>query len=261
MSKMDLSGKLSLYDFLTMLVCGFMILALFVPLPSEEHQWIILIIFSYLTGLIYHRILEYIRAKICECKIFSSCQFLGTIFTSNNHCAIQKAKDIVWEQNDLKSQKCNKEDLKAIQDEYYTAYYSIMDKPTYNNIIILETQEAFLRNFTWILLLFYLPFQCCHNSIIDFLLPNFCETCCMVKSYFILFILISFFAILFSKTLFILVLFIGLIFVGFIYGRTIFGIIAISIGIFVLILSIRYWTQMKIYKLVWYGYKYTHNKE
>jgi len=65
---MDLSGKLSLYDFLTMLVCGFMILALFMPLPSEEYQWIIFIILSYLIGLVYHRILECIRAKICECK-------------------------------------------------------------------------------------------------------------------------------------------------------------------------------------------------
>lgn len=220
MSKMDLSGKLSLYDFLTMLVCGFMILALFVPLPSEEHQWIILIIFSYLTGLIYHRILECIRAKICECKIFSSCQFLGTIFTSNNHCAIQKAKDIIWEQNDLKSQKCNKEDLKAIQDEYYTVYYSIMDKPCYSNIKLLESQEAFLRNITWIIVL-YAIFMC-----------NCCNYCtCSIAKQCLLPYLNN------CLHIFIASLFIVAIFVA------------------------RYYTQMKIYKLVWEGYKYTHNKE
>ena len=238
---MDFSGKLSLYDFLTMLVCGFMILALFIPLPSEEHQWIILIIFSYLIGLVYHRMLEFIRAKICECKckyfctkksnqietnsanikentkkcsffsIKKLCLIFKTIFCSNYNRAIFNAfKEVYRKKN------------RVIKDKYYKAYYSIMDKPCYSNIKLLEAQEAFLRNITWIVVAYVvaiLIYNCC----------NYCN-CCTGEKY-----LLPFLINWFNWPCLIIVV--------------------------IVILFARYRTQMSIYKLVWEGYKYTHNNK
>jgi ABC-type multidrug transport system fused ATPase/permease subunit len=67
----DFTSKLSLYDILTQLISGFLILALFIPIPENEnvteiYQWIFVIIFSYLIGIIYHRLLEWIRSKGLE---------------------------------------------------------------------------------------------------------------------------------------------------------------------------------------------------
>ena len=252
MSKMDLSGKLSLYDFLTMLVCGFMILALFVPLPSEEHQWIILIILSYLIGLVYHRMLEFIRDVIRERFCYkkpnrtniktyikkSLCFKFKTIFCSNYSRAILKAfidsksNDVVEEQeytveiddnNHNKSiYNCKIRTINKKKDKYYQAYYAIMDKPCYSNIKLLEAQEAFLRNFTWIVVVYTIAILRC----------NCCNYCiCSIAKQCLLPYLNN------CLHIFIASLFIVAIFVA------------------------RYYTQMKIYKLVWYGYKYTHNKE
>lgn len=206
MSKMDLSGKLSLYDFLTMLVCGFMILALFVPLPSEEYQWIIFIILSYLIGLVYHRMLEFIRDVISSDKEIYNNKYLGTIFTSNNIYALEKAR----------GGDCKQGLLLIIKDEYYKAYYSIMDKPCYSNISFLEAQEAFLRNFTWIVVVYAFFYR---DSCICSLIKK-CFGLCINEYYYL-----------------------------------------ICFALIALILLARYNTQMKIYKLVWEGYKYTHNKE
>ena len=77
--------------------------------------------------------------KECYIKLW-----IGTIFKRNYEKAIEKAQE---------KSKTGNNNL----EEYYKAYYSIMDKPAYNTITFLETQEAFLRNITWIVL-FYL---CC----------------------------------------------------------------------------------------------------
>lgn len=51
---MDSIAKLSLYDILTMLVSGFLILALFIPVPKEEQTslikdyWYLLLVLSYI---------------------------------------------------------------------------------------------------------------------------------------------------------------------------------------------------------------------
>lgn len=93
---MDFSGKLSLYDFLTMLSCGFMILLIFLNIFSCEYDWndnmIITLILSYFIGLIYHRMLEFIRDVISSDKEIYDNKYLGTIFTSNNIYALEKAR-------------------------------------------------------------------------------------------------------------------------------------------------------------------------
>lgn len=257
---MDFTSKLSLYDILTQLISGFLILALFIPISesnikcmcmedsTETYHWIFVIIFSYLIGIIYHRFLEWIRSKkgewillilpillvgLCqkdiECRECLCCLVmegiiivlliiliislkrnkeqnrskeeqnkseegckltlsLETIFTRNCKDAIRKAK------------KESDEDYKN-HDEYYNTYCSIMNKPAYNTIMFLEAQEAFLRNLTWIVLLYLCASLKDNNIIANEIMSRI--SCCWI--------LIIFFLILFA----------------------------------------RYQTQMKIYKAVW----------
>ncbi|MBQ8959483.1 MAG: hypothetical protein IJ057_13925 [Bacteroidales bacterium] len=99
-------------------------------------------------------------------------------------------------------------ELKEIKKEYYSAYYYIMDKPCYKNISILETQVAFARNVSWLLLA--LGIGAFSNADWDFLEI---VTNCKIGIFFVVLFVLSFF--------------------------------------------VRYYTQLKIYKLVWEGANYT----
>lgn len=249
----DFTSKLSLYDILTQLISGFLILALFIPMPAngretvtESYHWIFLLIFSYSIGIIYHRLLEWIRSKGleiyllfllliilllgCFCckeyfcyvimivgvivylliflivKLQSIC--FRTIFGRNNEKAIKEAK---------KKSKTGNNNIK----KYYKAYYSVMDKPAYTTIMFLEAQEAFLRNLTWIVVAYFL---CYYFSLFDeqklfeciFILepPSMLSSNCLI--------------------------------------------LWVSLLLFlILILFARYQTQMKVYKAVWEAGKYS----
>ena len=224
---MDFTSRLSLYDILTMLVSGFLILALFIPDESLKENLIFVIIFSYLIGIIYHRFLELIRNVIsCCCKTASSIRIFKTIFTSNAKEAIKKAKEKIYETNYDTS---TDEDIK---EEYIDTYYSIMNKPCYSNINMLETQEAFLRNITLILLAYIVAFNC--NNDYSICVGCSCCNCCCNNDYsigvgFILYL---------KKSI----------------SNCCFCFGAISFLIF--ILFARYHTQMKVYKAVWEAGKY-----
>lgn len=182
---MDFTSRLSLYDILTQLISGFLILALFIPMPessqenvTESYQWIFLLIFSYLIGIIYHRSLEWIRSwrlikwirSLFDKKKKDSntkdeiCIFwfwICTIFTRNYKYAIHEASSEEEKVGyKLNIEKCNDVDIK----KYYDKYYSAMNKPAYSTISILEAQEAFLRNLTWIVVAYFL---CYYFSLFD----------------------------------------------------------------------------------------------
>lgn len=247
---MDFTSKLSLYDILTQLISGFLILALFIPIPesnikcmcmedsTETYHWIFVIIFSYLIGIIYHRLLEWIRSGgMCECiKKLRNCKYLKwivigliklkgflykilrnrvlnfyirTIFMRNYKYAIireyryvyYKDKKISFETYDIT------EGILGIDiNEYYKTYYSIMDKPSYNTIMFLEAQEAFLRNITWIVL-FYLISLLGEDRIVNKIMTE------IIPCWF-------------------------------------------SVILFFFILFARYHTQIKVYKAVWEAGKY-----
>lgn len=196
----DFTSKLSLYDILTQLISGFLILALFIHMPessqenvTESYQWIFLLIFSYLIGIIYHRLLEWIRSKkgkwfllilpislllvfFCQkeiecrervCYLIMIVIFLAfllillkkqyvwfqTIFERNNEKAITKAYN--------KINETDRKDCEELKKNYENnTYYSIMEKPAYSTISILETQEAFLRNITLIVVAYHLCYYC-----------------------------------------------------------------------------------------------------
>lgn len=170
---MEPLAKLSLYDILTQLISGFLILALFIPIDVFKEnsviEWIFLIIFSYLIGIIYHRSLEWIRSwrlikwirSLCDKKKKDEiCIFwfwICTIFTRNYKYAIHEASSEEEKvEYKLNIKKCNDVNIK----EYYDKYYSAMNKPAYSTISILETQEAFLRNMTWIVVAYHLCYYC-----------------------------------------------------------------------------------------------------
>ncbi len=156
---MDFTSKLSLYDILTMLVSGFLILALFIPEnTSLQENLIFFIIFSYLLGIIYHRLLEWIRGRECIKKLTSPCFLLGVIFQINFYKALLKAK-----KRAKNYEQYNGSDIK---EKYYDCYYSIMDKPAYGTVRTLEAQEAFLRNMTLVLVM-YLIFYHSENKFFE----------------------------------------------------------------------------------------------
>lgn len=225
---MEPLAKLSLYDILTQLISGFLILALFIPIDVFKEnsviEWIFLIIFSYLIGIIYHRSLEWIRSwrlikwirSLCDKKKKDSntkdeiCIFwfwICTIFTRNYKYAIHEASSEEEKvEYKLNIKKCNDVNIK----KYYDEYYSAMNKPAYSTISILETQEAFLRNMTWIVLFYF----CC---VIFSGLENGLAMKIMLE-------------INYAWILLLIIL--------------------------ILILFARYHTQMKVYKAVWEAGKY-----
>lgn len=190
----DFTSKLSLYDILTQLISGFLILALFIPDESLQENLIFVIIFSYLIGIIYHRFLELIRKLIAEKGCFSCCFCLGVIFQSNFGKALVKANG--------KSKNYKVYKGKDIKEKYYECYYSIMDKPAYGTIRTLEAQEAFLRNLTWVVMfyfIFFLKEKCCNmcdcfpiESSMAMEMINEIDICCMVIGFFLLFPFILF---------------------------------------------------------------------
>ena len=199
---MNISEKISLYDFLTMVVTGFVILVMLIPWNCIEDYWILITVFSYIVGLFYHRFLEWMGA-IIENQKLSIPFFFGTIFIRNYVKALEKKRNGENESEDIKEKE-----LKEIKKKYYSAYYYIMDKPCYKNISVLEAQVAFVRNVSW--LLFALSIGAFTKADWDFLE--------MVTN----------------------------------WGIGIFFVVLFVVSFFV-----RYFTQMKIYKLVWEGNEYT----
>lgn len=222
----DFTSKLSLYDILTQLISGFLILALFIPMPessqenvTESYQWIFLLIFSYLTGIIYHRLLEWIR-NIFD-KGFKKCYiklWFPTILRRNYYKAIEKANKKVYNVDENGSIKLNKDEINVVIEMYYKIYYSIMDKPAYSTISILETQEAFLRNITLIVVAYHLCYYCSWIEGALFECIFFVEPLSILPNW---------------------------------------SIAPLSLILFlILILIARYHTQMRVYKAVWEADKY-----
>lgn len=148
---MDFTSKLSLYDFLAILLSGFLILALFIPnlaleICNDKVSVLFIAGVSYLLGLVYIRILEFVLGKCCKKKECCMLEFIKTAFYRNYEKTIVHYRNCVFnvKENNV---KCGENEEESVNmQEYYAAYYSIMDKPCYSNIVTLESQYAFLRN-------------------------------------------------------------------------------------------------------------------
>ena len=122
-------SKLSLYDFLSMLIPGFIILWFFNFLGIETTTAIndiFIAVLSYITGLCYHKLLE---------------QLVTIAHLRRNKCMQERA----WKQF-YKEIGIEKACPKNIDEVFVLSYYKIAKAGSLMIIPILEAQETFLRN-------------------------------------------------------------------------------------------------------------------
>lgn len=164
LSIMNNFSKLSLYDFLTMLIPGFVILWFldFFGLDAKNIVNNIFIgILSYLTGLCYHKLVEW----ICDIT-----------HIKRNECMQKKAWNEFYKK--IGEKESRKIPFPKNIDKYYVAaYYKIAKNGCLMNIPILEAQEAFLRNIFLLILVTICKIACCNITYYP---------CCLVIFLFIL---------------------------------------------------------------------------
>lgn len=125
---MNASTTIGLYDFLNMVVMGFLLLFPVVTFPTDA-VFLIWLIPCFIVGLIYHKLME---------------NTLG-VCMRNKKCMISNAYESV-------NGKENKE--KSSKENYYKAYYFLIKKGLLGNIPRLEAQVAFMRNLLPILVIY-----------------------------------------------------------------------------------------------------------
>lgn len=124
-------GQLTLYDFLTMMVIGVLILAPFCIFSCglDFINTTVFLIASYIIGLCYHKIMEWLQSR------------LGF---RNMKCMIRKAFRVTCKEFPQASGLVK--DMDKIKEPYHREYYRLMMKGCLGNIPVLEAHVAFLRN-------------------------------------------------------------------------------------------------------------------
>lgn len=135
--------KISMYDFLTMVVSGFLILLLFIPIKNLGEESILAFVACYILGMVYHKITECLYLPFRNCKYF-----------------LKKGYDSVDKEFYIKQK------IPFGTTNYFSAYYCLMEKQCLNSIPVLEAQEAFIRNMMPILLV-YIPVLCYRDSVLS----------------------------------------------------------------------------------------------
>lgn len=139
-------SKLSLYDFLAILIPGFVILWFFdffklnIACPIID---ILIAILSYLTGLCYHKLME-------------------LVVTITNVRRSKNLQEKAWKKfyNGIGVEKDfpNNIDVAFVQ-----SYYKIAKEGCLMNIPVLEAQETFLRNMIPLVFFSIIRLGCCNN--------------------------------------------------------------------------------------------------
>lgn len=215
---MKINVSLPLYEVLSMLVPGLLVVYTLVPVPQGVVSVAVYLIYAYIVGLLLYRLLEVLISCLSgDCRRVSVKRFFSVVFQRNSHCGILEARRRVCEKNQQSDVSV------TIDEDYYEAYYHIMDKPCYAAIRQLEIQVALLRMLSVLMVLFMVMTGfhlctcvelnfCCDwlNQIVDFDKPCW--------------------------------------------------LIVASIIVYIFILIARYHMQMKIFYLVWEGDLY-HTKK
>lgn len=152
----SLSSKLSFYDFLNILVTGFLWLSLFYEPVGNGISWIYISAISFLIGLVYHQLME------CSIgKIIRNCSKIR----KNAYDAVER----VINEHPMPD---------SSEKSYLYAYYLVAKNNCLMNIPVLEAHIAFIRNI-WIVLLFYLVALCSSCPLVDGL-RVICASCDIV---------------------------------------------------------------------------------
>ena len=134
---MGISSKITLYDFLCMLVCGYLILCILTGMGELPNNNVLLYILSYLVGMVYHKAIYPLLGNM-QCMVMRSWNKVN--------------KDIDGELP------------QGSMNDYYKGYYYLMEKNCLNNIPVLEAQVAFCKDVFFLLLLIIVEILsgCCH---------------------------------------------------------------------------------------------------
>lgn len=160
-------GQLTLYDFLTMMVIGVLILAP-VNVFSEGARiadTTVFFIAAYIIGLCYHKILGAATKKF-----------------SNIDCMIHRAFEDVRKKFCPNSMLC----MDIVDDDiiktYYKEYYKLILKGSLGNIPVLEAHVAFIRNLILIILAYIVLLACECSNISTVITTIFGESsrCCVI---------------------------------------------------------------------------------
>ncbi len=152
----SLSSKLSFYDFLNILVTGFLWLNLFYEPIGNGVSWVYTSVISFLIGIIYHQLMECSIAKfIRNCPLIRKSAFQAVEKVLNEHPMPDSS-----------------------EKSYLYAYYLVAKNNCLMNIPVLEAHIAFIRNI-WIVLLFYLVALCSSCPLVD-RLRGICASCDIV---------------------------------------------------------------------------------
>lgn len=127
-----MSSKLTIYDFLTQFIPGFLILFLLIPDNIGDHNQIFLFVIILTLGMAYHRLVEII-SKVC-------------IFP--------KPLDMI-----LLSRAKTKLDVDK-KNEYIKAYYTVFKSQSVNSVSVLEAHYCFIKNLLPILLIYMILNWC-----------------------------------------------------------------------------------------------------
>jgi len=168
---MEVSSKMTLYDMLAMVIPGFLLLMVPVAICGnflqlaciyDKHSFMFILIAtiaSYAVGLVYHWIIisigscfKWDKNKMkwdCEsCKKTIKKWIILFFDFRNNLWRIREMK--IKHNNEINKNDHNK----PTKDDYYHAYYFLMEKKCLHNIPILELQVAFLKNMAPIVFLY-----------------------------------------------------------------------------------------------------------
>ncbi|MDR0754696.1 MAG: hypothetical protein LBF04_04830 [Prevotellaceae bacterium] len=151
----NVSSKMTLYDMLAMVIPGFLLLMLFpfccgcIVLSkwiNDIYTGVLLVLASYIIGLIYHKAVEYLYNK--------------TEFR-NSEKHIKKQSERFYDTFKKDGGKLPDEMPISTRNDYYTAYYALMKENMLNSIPILEVQVAFIRNLLPLIVLYIIAICCC----------------------------------------------------------------------------------------------------
>lgn len=178
---MDLTSKLSMYDFFAILLPSFLILLLLVcffcwnynsaqGISGDIYTLAIIVTLSYLIGIVYHKLIEYIYGKS---GLRNNEECIKKQLTTFNKWLSRHGLDVDFEGKT------------GVMVKYYEAYYLLMGKNCLNSIPVLEAQFVLLRNM--IPLLFISAAMICFCKTFSYFVSSSLACCpCTVIVFFFL---------------------------------------------------------------------------
>lgn len=166
---MNLLSNLSIYDTLTMMVSGYLWLLLVTGIQTILSNNILFFIACYIVGLVYHRIID----QLPDCL-------------RNNKRILKNSH------NEIEKESHKNLDLSATKNNYYKAYYCLMQKNCLGNIPILEAQVAFIRNVTPILAVYLVALCSGCKELCNTIRATFGNLCTVCIALFLIIIVLIF---------------------------------------------------------------------